>query len=315
MRRRSLVVALVAVVALGAAVASQLRADIPFEELRARWASPPSKFVDVDGMSIHYRDEGSGPPLLLVHGTGSSLYTWDGWVKALSSRYRVIRLDTPGFGLTGPHPSGDYRISTYADVLDHFVRAIGVDRFALAGNSLGGDIAWNYAVAHPDKVSALILIDSAGYRHEGSAPIVFTLARMPVIPALLAKMDPTRLVERTLKDCYGDESKVTPALVEHYTQMSLRAGNRAAFSARVQTPYEDHTASLGGLKIPVLVMWGARDRLLPVAWAERFRTAVPGSQLKIYEDLGHVPMEEDPARTSADAAAFLAGLTSGASVH
>jgi pimeloyl-ACP methyl ester carboxylesterase len=310
--RRWWLIPLVLLAALAAGLGTQLRADIPLEQLKARWATPPSKFVEVDGMSIHYRDEGSGPTLVLVHGTGSSLFTWDGWVKALSDRYRIVRLDTPGFGLTGPHPKGDYRLSTYAEVLDHFVQAIGIDRFAVAGNSLGGGIAWSYAVAHPEKVSALVLVDSMGYPHEGPTPVVFTLARMPVMPSLLAQLDPRRLVEQTLKDCYGDPRKVTPALIDHYTQMSLRPGNRGAFSERVKTPYEDRTAALAGMKMPVLIMWGAKDGLIPVAHAERFRAAIPGAQLKIYEDLGHVPMEEDAPRTAQDAAAFLSGTAASA---
>jgi pimeloyl-ACP methyl ester carboxylesterase len=306
MRLRPRVVVPVAVVAiLGVGLVSQLRSDIPLEELKARWAPPPSKFVDVDGMSIHYRDEGSGPALVLVHGTGSHLFTWDGWVKALSNRFRVIRLDTPGFGLTGPHPREDYRISEYVNVLDHFLAKVGVDRFALAGNSLGGDIAWNYAVAHPQKVSALVLVDSAGYPHEGPKPIVFTIARWPVLPALMAKMDPSMLVKRTLQDCYGDPSKVRPDDLERYIEMTLRAGNRAAFSARVSTPYEDHTAALAGIQAPTLILWGAKDGLIDVKTSARFASAIHGSQVKIYDALGHVPMEEDPERTAADVATFL----------
>ena len=165
--------------------------------------SGTSRFVDVDGMSVHYRDEGAGPPLLLIHGTGASLHTWDAWSAALSGTHRVVRLDLPGFGLTGPQPDGDYRIDTYVDMVDHFATKVGLDRFALAGNSLGGQIAWRFAARHPEAVNALILVDAAGYPRSVKPPLVFRLGRVPVVSSLMGHLDPHMLVESTLKRTYG----------------------------------------------------------------------------------------------------------------
>ncbi len=305
---RRLAIALgVIVVLLAALIAWQWQSDVPLPTLKARWATGASRFVDVDGMDVHYRDEGTGTPIVLVHGTGSALQTWDAWTgKLIADGYRVVRLDFPGFGLTGPEPRGDYRIEAYVDFLDHVATRLGLQTFALAGNSLGGQIAWRYAAAHPERVTALVLVDAAGYPIAGTPPIAFRLGRMPIAAKLMAHLDPRWLVARTLRLSYGDPTRVTPALIDRYTDMALRPGNRAAFGQRTSVPFDDRTAELARLKMPVLILWGGRDHLIPVANARRFAAAIPGADLRIYDDLGHVPMEEDAARTVADVEQFLA---------
>jgi pimeloyl-ACP methyl ester carboxylesterase len=300
----------VVAIALAALVAWQWRSDLPLEQLKARWATGASRFVDVDGMSVHYRDEGSGPAILLLHGTGASLHTWDAWAAALSPSRRVVRLDLPGFGLTGPEPRGDYRLETYVELVAHFAAKLGIDRFALAGNSLGGTIAWRFAVAHPAQVTALVLVDAGGYPRATPPPLVFRLGRMPVISSLMAHLDPHALVARTLRQTYGDPARVTPALVERYEELALRPGNRAAFAARSAVPYEDRTAALRELKLPVLILWGERDALVPLSDGRRFVGDIPGATLRVYQDLGHVPMEEDGERTASDVKGFLDRVTS-----
>jgi pimeloyl-ACP methyl ester carboxylesterase len=283
----------------------QWKGDLSLDELKAHWAGGASRFVDVDGMSVHYRDEGSGPPIVLLHGTGASLHTWDAWTAALSGAHRVVRFDLPGFGLTGPNPSGDYRIDAYVDFVDHVTTRLGVDHFALAGNSLGGEIAWRFAVRHPGAVSALVLVDAAGHPRATSRPLVFRLGSMPVVSSLMAHLDPRMLVESTLKTTYGDPARVTPELVERYYELSLRPGNRAAFGQRTSIPFEDRTADLHDLNMPTLVIWGAKDRLIPVADAQRFAADIHGATVHVFDELGHVPMEEGGAETVAVARAFL----------
>jgi pimeloyl-ACP methyl ester carboxylesterase len=287
-------------------IASQWKSDLPLDQLKARWATGASRFVDVDGMSVHYRDEGTGPAVVLLHGTGSSLHTWDAWASALSASHRVVRFDMPGFGLTGPQPGGDYRLETYVAFVDHVVARLGVGKFALAGNSLGGEIAWRFAVAHPEELSALVLVDAGGYPRAGSRPLVFRLGSMPVVSSLMGHLDPRRLVDRTVHGVYGDPGLVTPEIVERYYELTLREGNRAAFGARTSVPFEDHTAELRGLQLPTLVMWGSKDSLIPVEHAQRFASDVRGAKVRVYEGVGHVPMEEAGPRTAEDVAAFLA---------
>jgi pimeloyl-ACP methyl ester carboxylesterase len=300
------------VVATVVVIGSQWRRDLPLATLEGRWAGGASRFVDVDGMRVHYRDEGKGPALLLLHGTGASLQTWDDWAKALTSDgQRVVRLDLPGFGLTGPEPHDDYRIERYVEVLDHFLARLGIARAVVGGNSLGGTIAWRYAAAHPEHVEALILVDAGGYPLERTPPIAFRLGKLPLVSNLMAHLDPTPLVERTLRDCYGHPERVTRGLVERYVDMALRPGNRAAFGARTRVPFSDHTAELRALTMPTLILWGAQDRLIPVEHARRFARDLAHAELRVYDDLGHVPQEEDGARTASDVDAFVHGLPRG----
>jgi pimeloyl-ACP methyl ester carboxylesterase len=303
--RRAGIGLLVVVGLLGIAIAWEWKGDLPLETLKAKWGSPPSRFVDVDGMSVHYRDEGSGPPVLLVHGTGSNLYTWDAWAAALAPTHRVVRLDLPAFGLTGPRPDGDYRLDTYVEFLDRFASKVGLEKFALAGNSLGGAIAWRFAAAHPSEVASLVLVDPGGYPRKAKRIFVFRLGGLPGIGPLLEHLDPRILVERTSRQVYGDPARVDPESIERSYELVLRPGNRQAFGAETSVPYEDRTALLRTLNVPTLVMWGDKDALIPVSDAQRFGADIPGARVRIYDGLGHVPMEEDGPRTAADARAFI----------
>jgi pimeloyl-ACP methyl ester carboxylesterase len=299
--RRGLWAAAAAVALL---LVSQIQGDIPLDVLKGRYAGGASRFLDVGGLQVHYRDEGEGPVLLLLHGTGSSLHTWDGWTEALRDRFRVIRIDMPGFGLTGPNQNDDYRISSYVEFVEAFRKRLGLDTFALAGNSLGGLIAWRYAVAYPAQVSALVLLDPAGYRIDRPV-LVFRLALIPGLSWLLTRLDPRRLAGKTLRDSYGDPGKITPALVERYRDLALREGNRRAFMLRASVREPGRSADIPKVRAPTLILWGSLDRLIPVEHAERFHRAIPGSALIVYPGVGHLPMEEIPERSAADASRFL----------
>jgi len=281
-----------------------LARDIPVAALLPEYATGASRFIDVDGMKVHYRDEGSGPPLLLLHGTGASLHTFNAWAAALSLHFRVVRMDLPGFGLTGPSPGADYSIPAFVAFVESFRKAVGLERFALGGNSLGGQLAWSYAVQYPERVTELILVDSAGYPINRPV-LLFRLARTPVLSSLLALMDPGLLVKRTLHDAYGDAGKVTPELIERYRRLALREGNRAAFVARAQVPSVDKSADISKVRARTLLLWGKKDRLIPVEHATRFAKAIPGAHLIVYEGVGHVPMEEIGERSAADVDSFL----------
>lgn len=303
----------------GLVVLSGCQTDLALVDLKERYGAPPSRFLPMDGIEVHWRDEGPGaasattpyaepPTLLLLHGTGASLHTWEGWARRLSPHMRVVRLDLPGFGLTGPHPSGDYSGAATADFLERFADAAGLRRFALAGNSLGGYYAWRFALRHPDRVSALILVDSAGYPvpHSSGSAVVLQLARMPVISELLRWAPIRGTIERSLREVYVDDRKVTPELVDRYTDLMRRPGNRAAFGDRARAGHRPSGwERLPELRVPTLLMWGAQDTWIPPSVAERFRRDIAGSELIVYPELGHLPMEEDPERTARDAMSFL----------
>ena len=287
--------------------------DRPVAELTARWAPPPSQFVRIDGLDAHVRDEGPRDdplPLVLLHGTSASLHTWDGWVRALEGSHRVIRVDMPGFGLTGPAPDGDYTIDAYVRfvvaLLDHYR----LERCVLVGNSFGGRVAWETALADPGRVRALVLVDSAGYAIESqSVPIAFRLAQVPALEPLLSHLTPRVVVEASVTNVYGDPGRVTPELVDRYYELTLREGNRGALVQRfLQAPAGPGQQRIRDIAVPTLVIWGGRDRLIPAAYALRFKQDVAGSRRVEFPALGHVPHEEDPAATVAAVQAFLASL-------
>lgn len=300
---------LVLLLATGGFIAWSWAPDIPVAELKARWGQPPSQFVEVEGLQVHLRDEGprSDPlPIVLVHGTAASLYTWDGWAAALRKERRVIRFDLPGFGLTGPNAANDYSIAVYVRFVAALMDQLGVQRFVIGGNSLGGEVAWAVAHAHPQRVDRLILVDAAGYRFEsGSVPLGFRVAGMPALQPLMRNLLPPGLMDKSIRSVYGDPSRVTPELVAHYTDMARREGNRAALRQRLIQRNTGREADIRDLKLPTLILWGAQDRLIPPDYGRRFAQDIAGSKLVIFDALGHVPQEEDPAATLVPVREFL----------
>ena len=299
---RWLLLALLAGAALALFV---LKRELPVGKL-LRYADGESEFLELRGMRVHFRDEGVGrerPPLVLLHGTGASLHTWDGWVEVLKSDHRVVRMDLPGFGLTGPEPEGRYGPDDDIAFLDAFFDVLELDRVALAGNSLGGGIALRYALARRERVSRLILIDSSGLRHE---PIpMLELVKVPLVGPVLQWLAPRVATKQMLKKVYADDSRVDDKVVARYHALSRREGNRAALRARRRAVRRSLENQLSDLSTPTLILWGKQDPWIPEANAEAFHEAIADSRLIVYPDLGHVPMEEDPERTAQDAHAFL----------
>ncbi|MDI1236753.1 MAG: alpha/beta hydrolase [Polaromonas sp.] len=287
--------------------------DQPVEALKPRWAQPPSQFIPIDGMQVHLRDEGPKDdplPIVLIHGTSASLHTWEGWATALRGQRRVIRFDLPGFALTGPNRQNDYSVDAYVRFVTAVVDQLGVQRFVLAGNSLGGQVAWATAVALPQRVARLVLVDASGYPPESASvpptlPLGFRIARTPGLRVLTQYTLPRSIVEKSVRNVYGDPSKVTPELVDLYRDMTLRAGNRQALGRRLDQGYSGNVAGLKALAVPTLILWGGRDRLIPLEFGQRFARDIAGSRLVVFDELGHVPHEEDPARTVAVVKAFL----------
>lgn len=297
------------VLLVGVFIAWSWAPDIPVEQLKARWATPPSQFIDVDGLQVHVRDEGprADPlPIVLVHGTSASLHTWEGWAGELKKTRRVIRFDLPGFGLTGPNVANDYSMAVYVRFVAALMDKLGVQRFVIAGNSLGGEVAWAVAHAHPQRVDRLILVDAAGYWFEPeSIPLGFRVAGMPALQPLMRNLLPPGLMDKSIRSVYGEPERVTPELVAHYTDMVRRAGNRTALRQRLIQRNTGREADIKTLKLPTLILWGGQDRLIPPAYAQRFAADIAGSKLVMFDGLGHVPQEEYPAATLTAVQAFL----------
>jgi pimeloyl-ACP methyl ester carboxylesterase len=284
------------------------------QTLVARWAPPPSDFIDVKGMVVHIRDEGPRDdpvPIVLLHGTSASLHTWAGWVNELKQRRRVISFDLPGFGLTGPfvgsYKNDDYSGDAYARFVLDVLDVLKVQRAVLGGNSLGGEVAWRSAYLAPQRVAALVLVDASGppFTPE-SVPLGFVVARTPVLNRTMEWWLPRPLVAQSVVSVYGDPAKVTPELIDRYFELTLRSGNRRALAQRMQHLVAGADAErIGTLKVPTLILWGGRDRLIPPATAQVFERQIQGSRLVMFDELGHVPQEEDPLRTVAAVKAFL----------
>lgn len=297
-------------VLLAGYVAFNWARDRPVSALQERWAPPPSKFVDIAGMRVHLRDEGphnDRTPIVLLHGAASSLHTWDGWVRELAKTRRVIRFDLPGFGLTGPTPDGNYSFDRYARFVISLVEKLGINRFHLAGNSLGGNVAWYTALTHAEQVEKLILVDATGYRYQSeSVPLALRLAKFSILKKITAHLLPRGIVSHSIKNIYGDPTKVTDEQVDRYYELALRDGNRTNLASRFeQLPIGLRENSIRLLHVPTLILWGAKDRLVPLKYAHRFHQDIEGSQLRIFDQLGHVPQEEDPVATVEAVEAFI----------
>jgi len=284
--------------------------DIPLEDLKAKYTTPASAFVKVDGMDVHYRDEGEmsdSIPIVLLHGTASSLHTYDQWASQFKKDYRVVRMDLAAFGLTGPFPNRDYSVDNYVSFLHDFLTAKGIDKCILAGNSLGGAIAWNFTAKHPEMVDKLILIDASGYPTVAkSTPIAFKLGQIPVLKSLLTFITPRFLVKSSVENVYADKSKVDKKLVDRYFDLTLRKGNRQAFVDRMALINQTSNADkIKQIQQPTLIIWGEQDLLIPVSNAHLFHEDLPKNELVILKNSGHVPMEESPAESLEKLLSFL----------
>ncbi len=279
--------------------------DIPLQDLKDKYTNAHSEFIPIKNTVVHYRIEGQGHPLVLLHGTGASLHTWDDWTNILKDSFQIIRLDLPAFGLTGPNKTGDYSIDNYVDFLNDFLSKINIDTFYLAGNSLGGRIAWQYTHAYPEQVKKLILIDAAGAPNNRGMPAVFKLAKKPITAFLLRHILPKSFIEKNLKEVYFDGTKITEELINRYYKMALREGNRQAFIDRANTDYIDEPHKIAEIKNPTLILWGKHDQWVDVEDAYYFKKTIPNSFLRIYDNAGHVPMEEIAEETAEDVLEFL----------
>ncbi len=324
---RFLIIVGVLLAILGGAFLLLRQPEIPRAALEAKYATAPSQFVTINYPStkyvdtadnpqpwdtrVHVRDVGprDAPAIVLIHGSNASLFTWEPWVQRLSGKFRVVTIDLPGHGLTGAVPSDDYSQGGMAVFVRKVTDKLGLKRFALAGNSMGGGVAARFAEIYSARVTHLILVDAGGLpRKEGAnPPLAFRLARLPVIGDALSMLLPRSIVEEGLKKAFYRQEAVTPAMVDQYWDFARMAGTRHATKLRFALPMDSFVqAHTGRILMPTLILWGRHDNLIPVAVADDWHRAVPGSKLIVYEDAGHIPMEDVPDRSAADVAEFVA---------
>lgn len=293
------------------------RPAIPYETLEAKYGSPASQYVTLsDGVRIHYRDQGKrdGPVLVMVHGFSASLHTWEPWVQRLGADYRIISLDLPGHGLTRAPEGYALKRSGFVDIVDETTRKLGVQKFVLIGNSMGGGVTWNYALAHPDRVQGIVLVDAAGWREKPAdgkdeGPLVFKVLRNPVGRALMKDLDASALTRAGIRDAFEPQPDLaTDAMVARYVEMARAPGHKEIILGLMTSfdPAEAATKEkLSKIAAPTLIMHGDTDRLIPVGHARLFGDAIPGSTVIIYEKTGHIPMEQVADKSAADLDAWL----------
>ena len=302
----------IVIVLIAAAVLIFRTPDTDPAEMRAKYGGEPSRFVALDdGTIVHLREEGprDGLPIVLLHGSNADLHTWQPWVYRLSDDYRVVRFDQIGHGLTGPHPDNDYDRARFVETVDAVADRLGLDRFVLGGNSMGGGIAAAYALEHPRRVAGLILVDASGApvrREQGGGNIGFTIAQTPGLRNLMTQVTPRSMVRASLEQSVSNKAIVTPEAVDRYWELLRYPGNRAATLARFgQTRPSFTRAKMAKLQMPVLIIWGAEDALIPAAAGDWFADALPDARLVSYPGIGHLPMEEAPDRSARDVRAWL----------
>jgi pimeloyl-ACP methyl ester carboxylesterase len=287
--------------------------DIPYETLEAKYTDSASHFVDLPGgLHVHYRDEGdpNRPLLVLLHGFGDSFTSWDGWVPELKGRFRLIRLDFPGHGLTRAPEGFVLRDNAgLADFVDVFAATLALPKFAVAGNSMGGGVAWQLAVRHPERINALILVDAAGFPNEkppAKIPLAFKILRYPIGRIILRNIDNRPLIEQGLKTDVYDQAVITPAFVDRWAEFQRAPGHRAILmSINLGAQARATPALLGTIKVATLILHGENDLLIEPASAHKFAAAIPGAKLLLYPQVGHLPQVEIPAQSAADVAEFL----------
>ena len=287
--------------------------DTDAAAMKTKYGEGASRFAELEpGLNVHYRDEGKpdGRVIVLIHGSNASLHTWGPWVKILGSDYRIITLDLPGHGLTGVNPAGVYDNQSYVGVVDALMSRLGIAKAVIGGNSMGGGVSWMFALAHPEKTEALLLVDAGGQPQakSGDLPIGFRLMRTPVIKEGARLIAPRSIFESSIRNTMSVQSKIDDKLIDRYWELNRFPGNREATMKRfgdARSMKSGTKEQLAAIKVPVMIMWGEEDKLIPVSSARWFASAIPGSMLVSYPKVGHIPMEEIPERSAADVKAWL----------
>jgi len=254
------------------------------------WAQDTAtKQVEIYGQKIYYQEAGSGPDVILLHGLGGDSTNWAATLPALAAKFHVIVPDQVGFGRSDK-PMIDYRIGTLVDFLNAFYKKVGISRATLVGNSLGGWVAMDFALAHPDKVNRLVLVDSAGYsqKRTGGPPLTREL--------LLALNPATIAGEKQLMSLvFYNKAFATDQIAEQALMLHLRKNDSYTIDRFIDSILRGEDlvdGKLGAIKAPTLVIWGREDALVPLAAGKALAEDIPGAESVILDSCGHVPQAE-----------------------
>lgn len=268
---------------------------IPIEALRT-----DGQFVSVEGLQIHYRTAGSGPPLILIHGILANLFGWRHVFNQLAQNHTVYALDLKGHGLSDKPASGDYSPFGMADLIAHFMDAVGIDSAAVIGQSMGGAIAAALAVRHPTRVQRLVLVDAAGYAlNYHIMPLLTRVAGSAAAGFVFRHTAPHRgLAARLLRNCYYEPDRTcTPDVVDGYFLPLLTPGASNVITPLARDFGQTSIAHrLKEIQAPTLIMWGQYDAVIPMHWGYRFQQDIANAELVVFPKCGHCPHEEVPEK-------------------
>lgn len=276
------------------------KVDISPQKLEEKYFTPESKYIQALDAKVHVRQRGSGTPIFLLHGSFASLHTWQDWEDELSKSYTTFSLDFPGHGLTGPNKTETYTTDYYTKLVLALADSLKLDTFYVAGNSMGGTVAWKLALRAPERVKKLVLIDAAGFWNANKntkRPWIFKALQNPFFGAGFTHITPKFVFNLNMKQVYGNENLVKQEVTDRYYELMLREGNREATLKRIKQDEPDQSNTIQQITTPTLILWGKKDRWIPVENAYLFQESINGSTLVIFDDAGHVPMEEVPTES------------------
>ena len=294
-------------IVIGLCVALWTYRDIPIDVLEAKYANRASRFINIDGARIHFRDEGEGPAVLLLHASFGNLIDWDPWVDALRETHRVVRMDFTSHGLTGPDPSGDYSLERTLELTEKFINAMDLDKFSIAGSSLGGMIAIRFANKHPDRIENLILLSPESFKD------LVTMANfrneMSNSAFMLTYITPRLLTKYKLESGFGDKANLSDELIDRWHNMWRREGQREAQLDRLeQFDVGDIEDIIPALRPRTLLLWGEADPAVSLEQANEFQQRfenVKSLNVITYPNVGRLPAQEAGQKTGLDVRAFL----------
>lgn len=314
---RNLSLMLITALGLSAVLAACATRPIPYAILSAKYSLPSSQYFETEqGLKLHYTDEGehSGLTVVLVHGFAASVHAWRPWINRLGLDYRFVAIDLPGHGLTEAPKNYESTLDRNVALVETLADRLNLDRFVLGGNSMGGAVALNYALAHPERLDGLVLVDAAGWPGKSGSgrsgpPLAFRLLGSSLGRAVLKAFDPRLFARGGLKAAYLDETLVTDVLIDRYAELALAPGHRDILITQDSRPGRAVTPDdIGAIAIPTLILAGTQDKIIPVEQSLSLAKVIPGSKLVLYPEGGHVPMEQLPDASARDLKTFLDGL-------
>ena len=313
-KNRRLLITVVILLLIAIAIVLIQTPDTNKEKMIAKYSNQHSKFMQDDtGLRIHYRDQGNknDTPIIFLHGSPSSLHTFEPLFEVFDQNYRLISYDHPGHGLTGPNPEHDYTYQGFAKALDLVVSELNLEQFILVGHSLGGWISWRYAAEHPESVTSLVLISASGMPDllaDQNRDISFALR---VSQSAAGRKLPEYIMPRSMvanssyKAMYDDEL-VTDEVIDLFWELMRYPGNRQAFTIRNAQDRDEHLADTAkSIQAPTLLIWGEQDTFVPPSSTKAFSDRIGNTETVLLPNVGHFSMFEAPKKTAQAIEAFL----------